>query len=57
MRPRGNLHETVKPDGRQSMEINCLNLTSVNGAILNLKRKEKENWIDLTAVCYNTVMM
>ena len=57
VRPRGNLREMVKPDGRQSMEINCLNLTSVNGAILNLKRKEKENWIDLTAVCYNTVMM
>lgn len=57
MRPRGNLRETVKPDGRQSIEINCLNLTSVNVAILNLKRKEKENWIDLTAVCYNTVMM
>ena len=44
--------ETVEPDGQESMKINCLKLTSVNGAILNLNnRKEKKNWIDLTSIC------
>ena len=40
----------------KSNEINCLNLTSVNGAILNLNnRKEKKNWIDLGSNFCNTV--
>ena len=48
------------------MKINCSNLTSVNGEILNLtfyscdcdlkKIKAKKNWLDLALICYNKVM-
>ena len=45
-------NETVKPNGPVlSMKINCLNLTSINGAILNLnKRKSKK---ELERPCAN----
>ena len=55
--PRLNLRETVKSDVQEPMKIDCLNLTSVNSAILNLKREGNENWADLASICYNTAMI
>ena len=50
-------NETVRPDGREPIKINYLNLTSVNGTILNLKIKENKKLVDLASIYYSTVMM
>ena len=47
MAASGDASKTVKPDGMiLSMKINCLNLTPVNGAMVNLNK----NWIDLASL-------
>ena len=39
------------------LEKNCLNVTSVDGAIVNLsQKKKKKKWIGLAAIFYSTVM-